>query len=119
MTDHNSPLIQKASGIYLRDDIKEKQNTYSYGKMYIFESAIPLSVFFIFDMLNTCNQTDIQNIWQAKKVLLYGNDSGYGNSEGNHFEPSRILTVSIGGVSNNHNDLRSLSDLFSKEYLDD
>lgn len=123
MTDeHNSPLIQNASRIIIPDDETGIHDTYSYGKKKIVDSyrgAIPLSVFLIFDMLNPYKQTSINSIWDAKDVLLYGKDSRGGYFEDSYHKPSRILTVSIGGISNNHNDLSNLSDLFRNEYPKD
>lgn len=125
MTDeHNSPLIQKASRINIPDDKSGIFDTYSYGKENIVGSnggAIPLSLFLIFDILNPYKQTSIKSIWDATNVLLYGRDSrgDYSDVSHRHHRPSRILTVSIGGISNNHNDLRNLSDLFRNEYPKD
>ncbi len=119
-SEHSSPLIQRANSISVPDDGKKGQSSYTYKKDEIVDSwdgAIPLSVFLIFDMLNTNKRTDVQDIWDARNLLLFGKNEEWNyNSNDSHFKPSKILTVSIGGVSDTHKDLGSLSDLFKNEY---
>lgn len=118
-SEHSSPLIQNANSISMPDDEKE-QRSYTYKKDEIVDSwdgAIPLSVFLIFDMLNTYKRTEVQSIWEAKNLLLFGkNGNSYSHFENRHLKPSKILTVSIGDISDIHEEYGSLSELFRSEY---
>ena len=119
-SEHSSPLIQNANSISMLDDEEKEQSSYTYKKDKIVDSwdgAIPLSVFLIFDMLNTYKRTEVQSIWEAKNLLLFGkNENSYSHFENRHLKPSKILTVSIGGISDIHKEYGSLSRLFRSEY---
>ncbi|PIE78289.1 MAG: hypothetical protein CSA15_08580 [Candidatus Delongbacteria bacterium] len=110
--DRTSPLIQKANSItsILNNDI-ENMKTKSLMRNDITErynGGIPLSIFFIFDMLNPENESvkSFSNIWEAKSFI---------DNRNRDFRLSRVLTVSVGGISKSNQDLRNISDLFSFE----
>ena len=109
--ERTSPLIQRANAItsILGDDqnimtksLKRNDITERY------DGGVPLSVFLIFDMLNPDNENikSFSNIWQAKNFI---------DNKSRDFRLSRVLTVSVGGVSNSNQDLRDISGLFSFE----
>jgi len=105
-----SPLIQKASSIIsILGNDKEKFNSKSLKRNDITEGwdgGIPLSVFLIYDMLNPDNNSlkSFPSIWKAKNFI-----------DNRNFRLSRVLTVSVGGVSNSKQDLRDISRLFRFE----
>ena len=115
--DRTSPLIQKANSItsILGNDI-EKMKSKSLKRNDIterYDGRIPLSIFLIFDMLNPENDSvkSFSNIWEAKNFI---------DNQNRDFQLSKVLTVSVGGISKSNQDLRNISDLFRFEnYRDD
>ncbi len=110
--DRTSPLIQRANSItsILGND-GDKLKTKSLKRNDIterYDGGIPLSIFLIFDMLNPDNDSikSFSNLWQAKNFI---------DNQNRNFQLSRVLTVSVGGITNNNQDLRNISDLFRFE----
>lgn len=114
--DRTSPLIQRANSItsILGND-NEKIRTKSLKRNEIterYDGGIPLSVFLIFDMLNPDNDSlkSFSNIWEAKNFI---------DNRNKDFQLSRVLTISVGGISNSNQDLRDISQLFRfEDYAD-
>jgi len=126
MSERISPLIQKANTIMSIFDNGNNEQTLSSGKKSLsrqkitdrWEGGIPLSIFLIFDMLNPENENikSVTNIWQAKDIIEKGVNENV--KIGGH-GVSRVLTVSVGGVSNSNQELRSISELFRFEKYND
>ncbi len=118
--ERTSPLIQRVNAITSilgdNDDKTHKIQTKSLKRNDITDrhnGGIPLSLFLIFDMLNPDNDNikSFSNIWQAKSFI---------DNQNKDFRISRVLTVSVGGVSNSNQDLRDISKLFRfRDYIDD
>ena len=118
--DRTSPLIQTAKSITSilgnnTNNVKSK----SLKREYItvrYNGGVPLSIFLIFDMLNSENNSikSFSNIWQAKNFIDNQNKDFQRSicQENKDFKLSRVLTVSVGGVTNSKQDLRNISDLF-------
>lgn len=78
-----------------------------------YDGGVPLSVFLTFEMLNVENTSmkSFSNIWEAKNFI---------DNKNMNFSLSRVLTVSVGGVSNSRQDLKDLSRLFNfSEYREE
>jgi len=107
--ERNSPLIQRAHQISIDNESSAK--TVSLKREKITKSwngGIPLSVYLIFELMtaDTNYGKSFTNLWDASRFL----------NNSNRDEPiSRILTISIGGVSNSKQDLRNLSQLFRNQ----
>ncbi len=114
--DRNAPLIQRANSIIsILGNDDEKLKTKSLKREEIterYDGGIPLSIFLIFDMLNPDNDNvkSFTNIWEAKNFI---------SSKNNDFSVSKVMTISVGGISNSNQDLRNLSQLFRfDEFID-
>jgi len=115
MCKQNSPLIQRADAIrsilHINEDVKEVRSLQRIDITDRPNGGIPLSVFLIFDMLNTenGNAMSFTDIMKAKKFI---NRLKY--NWGNDTEPqiSKVLVVSIGGISNARQEIDDLSRLF-------
>jgi hypothetical protein len=116
--ERNSPLIQKADTIKsILDKNKHKSlqrkeitNHDGYG-------SIPLSVFLIFDMLNSENENikSFANLRQAKEFI----EKPRNRFRNENHQVSKVLTVSIGGTSSSQG-LEDPSKLFSFDpYIDE
>jgi len=119
MSEQNSPLIQKAKTI--KSIINDNSyDTKSLQRKHIIErwdGGIPLSIFLIFEMLNPENENikSFTNICEAIKFI-----EKYRYNENLYHRVSKVLIVSIGGLSNSKQDLKDISKLFSfKEYIDE
>ncbi|MCL2064735.1 MAG: hypothetical protein FWG98_10265 [Candidatus Cloacimonetes bacterium] len=123
MDERNSPLIQKANTItsFINNDKRESScGIKSLDRTDIvngWDGGIPLSIFLIFDMLNSENENikSFDSIWEAKSIIEGINDTNRNKSINTYnkvFKASRVLTVSVGGVSNSSQDLRDISKLF-------
>ena len=113
--DRNSPLIQRANSITSRlgNDLKYKTKSLKRSDITErYDGGIPLSVFLIFDMLNPDNDSlkSFSNIWEAKNFI---------DNQNRDFRLSRVLTISVGGISNSHQDLQDISRLFKFEDYSD
>lgn len=118
-SDRLSPMIRRAS--FILSDMKDEVDkvTASYERSQIIYRGVPLSVFLIFDMLNTSIST-FQNIWEAKDRLMnptYKKKKLWDNynDDNNASSPSKILTISIGSLGRNE-DLNDIRDLFKGDY---
>ena len=123
--ERNSPLIQKANAIVSIIE-KNDERTLSFGTKSLqrndvtdrHDGGIPLSVFLTFEMLNSDNENikSFANLWQAKRFIEGQNENSLKNRSN---KISKVLTISIGGVSNSNQDLRDISQLFKfEDYTD-
>lgn len=113
--DRLSPMIRRASAI--KDKLEDEKNTNSYGRDQIIKRGMPLSIFLIFDMLNTSLPT-FQNIWEAKNCLMaptYKKKNIWNIDNNNVSSPSKILTISIGSLGENEN-FNDIRDLFKENF---
>ena len=115
----SSPLVVQANRISLPSkDEKVKSKSFSRDEIFSnWDGGIPLSIFLIFNLLSGENSSfykSFRNIWEAKNFI-----NGKENNELAGINPSKILLVSIGGISNAGQDLRNFSSLFNFNRFED
>jgi hypothetical protein len=105
----SSPLVLHANHISLPSDKLQGTKTFSRDELFAnWDGGIPLSVFLIFNMLSGENNKyykTYNNLWQAKDF--------FNNKENKENNPSKLLIVSIGGLTDSGQDLRDLSRLYN------
>jgi hypothetical protein len=119
LNETSSPLVIQANRIYLSSE-DETNISKTYSREDIFEKwdgGIPLSIFLIFNLL--CGENEdyyksFKNIWEANNYI-----NNRQNKELEGFNPSKILIVSLGGITNSGQDLRDLSRLYDFRQFED
>jgi len=114
-SEQNAPIVKKADTVrMLLGNELENQKTKSIERSKVVDGydSVPLSIFLIFELLNPDNQNlkSFENLWDAKSFVQNQNEE---------FQVSKLLTVSIGGISKNQ-DLRDLGQLYNySNYTDE
>ncbi len=105
----SSPLVLHANQISLPSDKTQKTKSYSRDEFFAnWDGGIPLSIFLVFNMLSGDNKKyykTYSNIWQAKGY--------FDQKENRESNPSKLLIVSVGGLTGGGQDLRELSQLYN------
>ncbi|MDR1700194.1 MAG: hypothetical protein LBR68_03290 [Lachnoclostridium sp.] len=121
-----SPLILNANAITSifdndnKDSISYKSKSLQRDKITdSWNGGIPLSVFLILEMLNPENENieSFRNIHKAKRFIEGQSENVF--KDNREHQVSRVLTVSVGGISNTNQDLRNLSELFKFQDYED
>jgi len=103
----SSPLVMHANNIDLTSSIGKKTKSYPINELFKhWDGVIPLSLFLIIRMLISDDSNfykSYTNVLEAKKY--------FENIELIERRPSKLLMVSIGGLSNSNQDLADLSRL--------
>lgn len=119
INETSSPLVVQANRISL-PSTDDKIKTKSFSREEIFnnwDGGIPLSVFLIFNLLSGDNGNyykSFNNVWEATNYI-----NGKDNRELAGINPSKVLLVSLGGISNSGQDLRNFSNLFNFNRFED
>lgn len=116
-TEKLSPLIQRASVV--KEELDD--NSTSYRRDLITLRGVPLSIFLIFDILNSSMtpNCDFSSLWEAKDFLIHpekkkNNMLQYANKIEYDNAPEKILVVSIGNIEKE--EYSNIGDFFKHDY---
>lgn len=113
-----SPMIQRAEFVKREMD---NDTSNSYQRNLITNRGVPLSIFLIFDLLNSAldSKETFSSLWEAKKSLIHpggGKNNWRRNKDKPDFDnsPTRILAITIGNIEKE--EYSNIRDFFKNDY---
>lgn len=113
-----SPMIQRAE--FVKREL-DKDASNSYQRNHITNRGVPLSIFLIFDLLNSAmdSKETFSSLWEAKNSLIHpkgGNNNWRRNNDKPDFDnsPTRILAITVGNIEKD--EYSNIRDFFKNDY---